>query len=107
MDRMTQTTGKPEIGADGKIPCECCNHKGLRHRMGTLGKNKEWYTCNYCAGTKRRVPPIGYMPQSEIDKLPVEPEYMRYTEGVCEDGVAILCDGEPMTVTKILERLNQ
>lgn len=65
------TTGKPEIGADGKIPCDCCDHSGMRKRMGT----KEKYLCDKCSGTHRRTPPVGYMPQSEIDKLPVEPDY--------------------------------
>ena len=30
----------------------------------------------------------------------------RYTEGVCEDGAAILLDGEPVKVEKVIELLN-
>jgi hypothetical protein len=31
---------------------------------------------------------------------------MKYTEGICEDGAAILCDGQPITISQILGRLN-
>lgn len=31
---------------------------------------------------------------------------MKYTEGICEDGAAILCDGQPITITQILGQLN-
>ena len=30
----------------------------------------------------------------------------QYTEAVCQDGAAILSDGEPITVDEILDRLN-
>lgn len=30
-----------------------------------------------------------------------------YTQGVCDDGVAILCDGIPMNIEEILFRLRQ
>jgi chromosome segregation and condensation protein ScpB len=36
-----------------------------------------------------------------IDRL-VMPEF---TQGVCEDGAAILMDGDPLTIEEILERL--
>lgn len=29
-----------------------------------------------------------------------------YSEGICEDGAAILCDGIPMTIEQILTKLN-
>lgn len=29
-----------------------------------------------------------------------------YTEGVCGDGAAILCDGQPITIAEVLRRLN-
>jgi hypothetical protein len=29
-----------------------------------------------------------------------------FTEGVCEDGAAILCDGVPITISEVLETLN-
>lgn len=32
---------------------------------------------------------------------------MKYTEGICQDGAAILCDGVQITVSEILERLNE
>ena len=31
---------------------------------------------------------------------------MKYTEGICEDGAAILCDGQPITISQTLGRLN-
>lgn len=31
---------------------------------------------------------------------------MRYTEGICEDGAAILCEGKKITISQILGRLN-
>lgn len=30
-----------------------------------------------------------------------------YSQGVCEDGAAILCNGEPITIEEILQRLRQ
>lgn len=29
-----------------------------------------------------------------------------YTEGICGDGAAILCDGRPITIAEVLRRLN-
>ena len=29
-----------------------------------------------------------------------------YTQGVCDDGAAILCDGQPLTVDEVVSRLN-
>lgn len=29
-----------------------------------------------------------------------------YTEGICGDGAAILCDGQPLTISEVLRRLN-
>lgn len=86
---MTETTDdRPEIDIDGKIPCNCCNHKGLRHRMGTLGKNKEFYLCDKCGGTKRRVAPAGYKSQAQLDAEyipvsfapPTDEEFVRWLE---------------------------
>jgi hypothetical protein len=37
---------------------------------------------------------------------PVEVLVMRYTQGVCDDGVAILMDGFPMTMDEIVSSLN-
>ena len=31
---------------------------------------------------------------------------MKYTEGICEDGAAILCEGKAITISQILGRLN-
>ena len=31
---------------------------------------------------------------------------IKYTEGVCEDGAAILKNGKPMTISELLEDLN-
>lgn len=30
-----------------------------------------------------------------------------YTQGICEDGAAILCDGVPMSIEQIIEQLRQ
>lgn len=36
----------------------------------------------------------------------VQPVVMReYSQGICQDGAAILCDGQMMTIEKILARL--
>lgn len=53
---------------------------------------------------------------SDIDKIHISralkiaedknPLSNRYTEGICEDGAAILKDGVPMKITEILEMLN-
>ena len=31
---------------------------------------------------------------------------VEYTEGIAEDGAAILADGQPMTVSEVLDQLN-
>lgn len=30
-----------------------------------------------------------------------------YTQGVCQDGAAILCDGKPLTIDEVIKRLNE
>jgi hypothetical protein len=37
---------------------------------------------------------------------PLHPAMPDYTEGVCSDGAAILCDGRMMTIDEVLSTLN-
>lgn len=32
---------------------------------------------------------------------------IKFTQGVCEDGASILCDGKPLTLEKIIKALNR
>lgn len=44
--------------------------------------------------------------QSHGASVAVQPIVMReYSQGICEDGAAILCDGQMMTIEEILEDL--
>lgn len=48
-------------------------------------------------------PPGAICKKPDCLMLKTRPEY---TEGVCGDGAAILCDGRPMTISEILAALN-
>lgn len=48
--------------------------------------------------------PLGHLPPAQGAR---EAEDGRYSQGLCDDGVAILYDGQPITVDEIVARLNR
>lgn len=77
--------------------------------MHVMGDFDKWYKqCRHCGydpakSTNDKCWKCGSMLQRDYSKRALKPVF---TEGICEDGAAILKDGVPMKITEILEMLN-